>query len=128
MATRSMIGIKYDENNCEAIYCHYDGYYDAVGFRLHQYFTNIDKIKDLISLGDISSLGSDTSSDQTVAYHRDRGEEFYPAKKFKFSQFHDTLKNMGCDYGYLWDVDKNDWFMYNVYDRASVYAEDFEFD
>lgn len=80
MATRSLIGAVFGDK-LRFIYCHLDGYPEGVGALLITYYTDITKIKTLIDLGDISSLGkctgqkqcdSDGVDDYTVAYHRDR--------------------------------------------------------
>ena len=56
MSTRSMIGVMEKDGSVKAIYCHFDGYLDGVGYTL---LNNYDeaKTRDLIERGDISSLG-----------------------------------------------------------------------
>lgn len=56
MSTRSMIGVMEKDGSIKAIYCHFDGYLDGVGYTL---LNNYDeaKVRDLIERGDISSLG-----------------------------------------------------------------------
>ena len=98
MATRSYIGIyNSDSNTVDYIYCHFDGFLDYVGRILVNYYTDAARVRQLIALGGISSIGADptvqpkvsdkgyrdaivTSNEQgvpleVVAYHRDRGEE-----------------------------------------------------
>ena len=55
MATRSSIAMK-TENGIRGIYCHWDGYPDHNGKILSESYTDADKVKALIDLGDISSL------------------------------------------------------------------------
>jgi hypothetical protein len=86
MATRSAIIMK-TEKGYLGIYCHHDGYLEGVGFTLAKHYTDPEKVKKLISLGDISSLGEEVEpkdnahsyntpeKNVTVAYGRDRGEE-----------------------------------------------------
>ena len=97
MATRSYIGIYNSESNTvDYIYCHFDGFLDYVGRILVNYYTDAARVRQLIALGDISSIGVDptvqpkvsgkgykdvvvTSNEQgapleVVAYRRDRGE------------------------------------------------------
>jgi hypothetical protein len=89
MATRSRIGIENENGTIESIYCHWDGYPDNNGKILARHYTDTEKVKALIGLGDISSLHENVSpadgvshsfgapADKvTVAYHRDRGEDF----------------------------------------------------
>ena len=91
MATRSRIGMEMPNGEVRSIYCHWDGYPEGVGATLQEHYTNPEKVEALIALGDISSLSRCVSvnipgvthtfdnpdPDVTVAYHRDRGEEFY---------------------------------------------------
>ena len=90
MATRSRIGMEQPNGEVRSIYCHWDGYPEGVGATLQEHYTNPEKVAALIALGDISSLGrfvdvnipgvvhtfDNPDEGVTVAYHRDRGEEF----------------------------------------------------
>ena len=88
MSTNSTIKLIRKDGTETSIYCHWDGYIEHNGVLLQRYYNTPEKIEDLLALGDISSLGSklnpSTNShnfdnperDVTVAYHRDRGEEF----------------------------------------------------
>lgn len=55
MATRSFIGLEQDKQ-VKYIYCHHDGYLEGVGAVLLQCYKKLDKVKQLIKLGDISSI------------------------------------------------------------------------
>ena len=85
MATRSRIAIEYPNGSVQSIYCHNDGYLDHNGRILNNFYTDREKVRALIKLGDISSLSkeifptgphsfSNPQGDVVVAYHRDRGE------------------------------------------------------
>jgi len=74
MATRSRIAIENESGIVKSIYCHFDGYIDGVGKVLFEHYDK-EKLEKLIELGDISSLG--TSTEDTVAYCRDRGEDHH---------------------------------------------------
>ena len=74
MSTRSRIAIENQDGTVQSIYCHFDGYISGVGKTLFNHYDR-EKLEKLIELGDISSL--DESTEDTVAYHRDRGEDFY---------------------------------------------------
>ena len=56
MSTRSLI-VKKEKEVYRAIYCHFDGYIKGVGAKLNQYYTDENRVNDLINLGDLSSLG-----------------------------------------------------------------------
>ena len=72
MATRSRIAIENQDGTVKSIYCHFDGYLKGVGKTLFNHYDS-EKLEKLIELGDISSL--DESTEDTVAYHRDRNED-----------------------------------------------------
>ena len=74
MATRSRIAIENQDGTITSIYCHWDGGIGTNGERLFQNYTTKELASELIELGDISSLGETT--EDTVAYTRDRGEDF----------------------------------------------------
>jgi hypothetical protein len=78
MATRSRIGIENQDGTVSSIYCHFDGYESGVGAILKVHYTNREKVQSLIDLGDISSLNE--TIEETVAYHRDRGERLHKAR------------------------------------------------
>lgn len=58
MSTRCRIAVEYD-GKFESIYCHHDGYLEYVGRKLQKHYNDISKVKELMKLGDISSLGDE---------------------------------------------------------------------
>jgi hypothetical protein len=74
MATRSRIAIENQDGTVTSIYCHWDGGIGTNGERLSQNYTTTELVSGLIELGNISSLGESTKD--TVAFARDRGEDF----------------------------------------------------
>ena len=74
MSTRSRIAIEKQDGAVKSIYCHFDGYVDGVGKVLFEHYDK-EKLEKLIELGDISVLKE--STENTVAYHRDRGEDLH---------------------------------------------------
>lgn len=103
MGTRSTIALEYADGTVEQVYCHWDGYLAHNGHILQNHYSNPFVLRDLIDLGDISSLGKiiGTKHDfsrldtpmpaaeydrlyghMTTFYGRDRGETC-PAKQFK---------------------------------------------
>ena len=99
MSTRSTIAIRNLDGSMQKIYCHWDGYIEHNGVLLQKYYNTPDKIRELLALGNISSLNknvnptTDTHSfdhpeaDVVVAYHRDRGEEFGTAMPDQLEEF-----------------------------------------
>ena len=59
MSTRCRIGIKNQDETITSIYCHYDGYPEHVGKILVENYKDETKIRKLMELGDISSLGTE---------------------------------------------------------------------
>lgn len=113
MATRSTIALEFADGTVQQVYCHWDGYLEHNGQILFENYTNPFKLRDLIDMGDLSSLGpvvgekhpfSPHSSKEDEAlyehakdqgyctfYGRDRGEEGVAAKKF--ADFADYVAN-----------------------------------
>ncbi len=58
MSTRSVIGILNEDKTVNSVYSHYDGYPEHNGYFLKKYFDTTEKVQNLISNGDISSLVS----------------------------------------------------------------------
>lgn len=87
MSTRSRIGMVNDDGTVTSIYCHWDGYPSGNGSILNDHYKDPEKVKSLVKLGDISSLGAEVEpragsahtfshpqENVTVAYGRDRHE------------------------------------------------------
>lgn len=113
MATRSTISIQNADDTIDSIYCHWDGYPSNNGALLLEHYNTEDKIRELISLGSLSSLrekvkpieGSKHSfetpdSDVTIAYHRDRGENLQ-INKFSCISEYNMQRNREA-WNYLW--------------------------
>ena len=104
MGTRSTIALEYADGTVHQVYCHWDGYLSNNGQILLKHYSNPFILRDLIDLGDISSLKSTIGTkhafsqfevpmdgdaydklygNMTTFYGRDRGEDGVSAKKFK---------------------------------------------
>lgn len=57
MATRSTIAIEYADGTVGQVYCHWDGYLEHNGKILQEHYSNPFILRDLIDMGDVSSLG-----------------------------------------------------------------------
>lgn len=125
MSTRSYIAIKRKNGEFDRVYCHSDGYLEYNGLVLDMYYKDIDKINNLIELGDLSLLGLRVNPDPsishgfdfnerqegvTVAYGRDRGELNTNKQTYKNEKkFLDSLQYTWCEYVYLYDEEKEKW-------------------
>jgi hypothetical protein len=143
MGTRSTIALEFADGTVEQVYCHWDGYLAHNGQILQNYYINPFVLRDLIDMGDISSLGKivgtkhpfsphegDTqkalyeaaqAQGATTFYGRDRGETGIDARKFK--DYEDYKANHQYEeYDYiLRQVDgKAVWF---VSDHDGAYVE-----
>jgi hypothetical protein len=121
MATRSRIAIERETGTVNSIYCHWDGYPSHNGKILTEHYTDRAKVYSLINLGDISSLAvnlepgeGETHSFEkpvngvTVAYHRDRGEEYTsPTVHLDRNAF---MASDVEEFGYLF-TKEGDWFV-----------------
>jgi hypothetical protein len=99
MSTRSRIAIQNQDGSVTSIYCHFDGYIDGVGKILFENY-HLTKTEQLIALGDISSLGK--TIEDTVAYARDRGEDFNQSTDRDVESFFNGSIEQ---YGYLFTKD-----------------------
>ena len=112
MGTRSTIALEFADGTVEQVYCHWDGYLAYNGKMLLEHYSNPFILRDLIDLGDISSLkptvgtkhafshfGTDMKQEDydalygnmTTFYGRDRGEDGTSSEKFK--DFADYIAN-----------------------------------
>lgn len=131
MATRSTIAIENEDGSVSGIYCHWDGYISHNGTILKDHYTNEAKVRELIALGDISSLGAriGTAHDfnsapdgECNAYGRDRGEPNTAARTcHSWQQF---LDEGGQEYDYLFRPSTGKWQVHTysgTYDLAEAF-------
>ena len=130
MGTRSTIALEFADGSVEQVYCHWDGYLAYNGKMLAEHYSNPFVLRDLIDLGDISSLKPtigtkhafshfSTEMDQkeyealygemTTFYGRDRGETGVDSKKFVDFQ-HYLVKHQYEEYEYILRKDGN-WYV-----------------
>ncbi len=117
MATRSTIALEYADGTVGQIYCHWDGYLDNNGEILLKHYRDPHKLKALMDLGDLSSLGANVGSkhafdervdDECTFYGRDRGETGTDARRYRsfadyranaqFEEYNDILRKDGVWY------------------------------
>lgn len=118
MATRCRIAIKNEDGTYNSIYCHNDGYPEGVGRTLRNYYTDEQKVRDLLALGDISSLGKtldykktfgddgfDISSlakdEGTTDYNRWRNEGTHSLHSDNIDDLRDLAMDSGAEYLYI---------------------------
>lgn len=117
MSTRSRIAIEHD-GKFESIYCHHDGYLEYVGRKLQKHYDDPVKVRELMKLGDISSLGNDLKPEGVQRFDDWTDGNFCRPYSLRGedcpSQFDDTLRQ-------LYDRTEDCWgeFLY-------VYMKDYE--
>jgi hypothetical protein len=122
MATRSTIALEYADGTIGQIYCHWDGYLEHNGSILFKHYVDPFKTRELMDLGDLSSLRPtigekhafsqfdlpkedveafvNLTRDMCTFYGRDRGETGTTAKSFKdYADYEQNLQHE--EYAYI---------------------------
>lgn len=105
MATRSIIAIQ-DGDKHDAVYCHWDGYPSGVGATLEESYKDRNKIKELISRGDMSSLGPTI---ETCTFYTEKKEKV----SFCLQGLKAFAKNCWAEYLYVF-TSEDKWMRYNI--------------
>ena len=130
MATRSYIGIRNTDASVDYIYCHFDGYPDHNGAILREHYSNINRVNELLNLGDLSVLGQFIGEkmdfdkrvrDTCLAYGRDRGESNVDKKNGGYDEL---ITSQDVDYVYIFDGDY--WECHKTYDPELINLYDKE--
>ena len=111
MSTRSVIAIENSDGTLTGVYCHHDGYTEHHAPILKNNYDTEEKIRELLSFGDMSIL--EKSIKTCVFYNRDRGEDAADVK----ADTYDTFKNLNtarwdCEYFYIFR--NNSWECYDA--------------
>lgn len=108
MSTRSVIALLIDNQHYKSIYCHHDGYEEkpGVGYKLRHYYNSEQQVKELIELGDLSSI----SQDNVDAYHRDWGRPRHQNQS-QITRSYEALRCLaiGKDADYLYRFENGEW-------------------
>lgn len=122
MGTRSTIAIQKLDGSVEQIYCHWDGYLDHNGTILKTNYKTPELVKQLIRLGDLSSLGGSIDTENPnhsfdnpeegvcVYYGRDRGEPNTSFRKFDDMTWF-RLEGQWEEYNYLYVESEQHWYI-----------------
>ena len=130
MSTRSYIAMKTSEDTYRGVYCHYDGYLDYNGVMLLEHYNSKERVEELLSYGNISSLREKITpekdsthsfdkpdKDVTIFYGRDRVEEGQEA----FTCTEEELKDTTSWIEYIYVFDNGKWY-YSVITRIGFTA------
>lgn len=116
MSTRSSIMVRNADGTVTGIYCHFDGYPSHNGRLLVDHYNEEQKVRELVSLGDMSYLAENINPDSSrehkfdgekqegvcLFYHRDRGEPWEDTAPKTDSEFGFLHYNEQA-YNYLFD-------------------------
>ena len=100
MGTRSTIALEYADGTVGQVYCHWDGYLEHNGMILYKHYSDPFKLRELMDLGDLSSLGERIGSQhafdkapegECTFYKRDRKENGVSQKMY--DNFADYVEN-----------------------------------
>jgi hypothetical protein len=108
MGTRSTIALEFADGTVQQVYCHWDGYLDHNGKILLNHYSDPFKLRDLIDLGYMSSLGERIGTQhafdkapegECTFYKRDRNESGCEANKFKdLKDYYENVQGEEYDY------------------------------
>lgn len=114
-------------NGWKIIYSRWNGYPEYTGKTLEKYYNTPEKVKELIGLGNLSTIGKEIGKKHdfdradkehpnwTLAYGRDRGESDNNPKIVKTMKgIYNYASDTGAEYVYLFE--KNKWKAYDAYD------------
>lgn len=114
MSTHACVLRQNQDESVTGIYIHFDGYPDFVGATLRDYYPKQEQVDALIALGSLSSLNRTIACpeghsfrapapDCSVAYHRDRGDDWSDVMPKRFPCLDVAIRYCGdIDYIYLW--------------------------
>ena len=105
------------------MYCHFDGYLSYVGQILFDNYNTEEKVKELISHGDMSCIAEkiepdpsrehkfdgEQQDDVCLYYHRDRGEEWEHTKPTEADSEKEYYDRIEQEYNYLFKDGKWYW-------------------
>ena len=70
MGTRSTIALEFADNSVSQVYCHWDGYLENNGLILQESYMDPFKVRELLDLGDFSSLRETVEETGEGAYNK----------------------------------------------------------
>jgi len=125
MSTNSAISMKLDNGQLKAVYCHWDGYPSHNGMLLKRYYNTKEKVEELLTFGDISSLAD--CVENCEFYHRDRGEKLIISQLANLEIFHSLyyLSGKFSTAEYIYVFDHEEWKCYTD-DGEEVSPEEWE--
>jgi len=97
MGTRSTIALEFADGSVSQVYCHWDGYLENNGKILAESYTDPFKVRDLLDLGDFSSL-RDTVEETREGAYTQRGEDKEVRRYQNVDEYFDCSQQEEYDY------------------------------
>ena len=97
MSTRSTIALEFADGSVSQVYCHFDGYLDNNGALLSQNYMDPFVVRELIDLGDFSSLRESVEETRSSAYS-ERGEDIEVRRYMNADEYFDCCQQEEYDY------------------------------
>lgn len=94
MSTRSLIAMRNEDGSFDSIYCHWDGYPEYVGVQLYTKRNTPEKVRELIDMGDRSTIDDDNS-----VYEDTKGQFSHQET---FEELVSAFKDSWCEYLYIY--------------------------
>ena len=127
MSTRSRIGLMLEDGTIKHSYCHFDGYPNGVGHTLVENYSEVEKVEELLSFGDMSFLlpkvnpegehsFGNPEKDVTVFYGRDRGESDVDSVTTSMDEYLSVKYSSCIDYQYVFTG--GHWWVYDNHDKT----------
>lgn len=112
MSTNSQIAVQHEDGSISEIYCHWDGYLAYNGRILLTHYNSLELAESLVSLGDLSLLGSrihptgphtfdNPEPDTCIYYNRDRNESDIEPTKYDSLNDYMILFDHDYEYNYM---------------------------
>ena len=126
MATRSRIGLLEGET-VKSVYCHWDGYPSHNGRILVEFYKDIDRVKELLELGNLSVLAprihpegvhtfENREKDTCLFYSRDRKDENESAIVESLEDYLNFAQKDWSEYHYLYK--DGEWYYVHMHDEV----------
>ena len=120
MGTRSTIALEFADGSVSQVYCHWDGYLDNNGQILSQNYMDPFVVRELIDLGDFSSLRESVEETREGAYS-ERGEDCSARRYMNADEYFDCCQQEEYDYILRNFEGKATWFV-RCYATDGVWA------
>lgn len=122
MSSNAIVATINPDQTYTSIYCHYDGDPEGVGKSLHAHYNTYEKISNLISYGDASSI--EDLIEESTFYFRDEKEDWEIVKPTNFKEL-DHLLAHKKSWMFLYLFDGKEWWYATPGSKHLLRLEDY---